>query len=1581
MTMALYGNSTLSVKMNNRSYKALVDSGSCVNCIRLDVLKENFPELRISNKPSGTNFKGANDTKLNCVGIAKVPIKFLDNTCISDIHVFDNIGQRLILGRPFLMTHNVIIDYGRNTFLMHSKISDEKIEPIGVKRYNAQRNHSTQVEVVESIHDVKKEYADIGIQTDVDVDTNHVHVTTRTNINRASQTSTSGIPIPASIREHSDSYNQITQITTSNRNIHTVKHNTDNTSERHSNNDNIPNKERLDSLGLNLKQTPLVGNELLKVKQLLGKHAYVFAKDESELGKCEVLDHGILVNENATPLFRRPYRVSPNVQKEVDRQLENLQKIGVIEEVLCPAWSNPLLTVAKGVKKSQKHISKPSSGIRICIDYRALNEASCKTNDRVILPTARELLDSIGKNKPKYISQLDLRSGFWQITLAESSRDYTAFAWGNKFFRWCRLPMGLATSSFAFQRVMHKVLDKVIGKGVVVYLDDIICYSSSMEEHLKLLEYVFTCFEHANLRLHPSKCSFFATEGVFLGFNISEDGISISNQHLRAIREYPRPTNAREVRTIIGLFSFFREFIDGRARLMQSLIKVSKDDIPFEWADEQEEAFLNMRNQLASDMVLAFPDFDKEFVVQTDASGIGIGGLLLQMNDEGRLRPICYAGRALNKHEKNASSAHLELLALVYCIIQFDVYLADKHFDVYTDCLALKYIFKSSKTKLNKRMARLVLSIEGYDFTVHHKKGSVNRAADALSRAKYTWDRTPVDEKIDQFPNVMDDDTYNAEFNTCAAIDFDMTVIDDDASSGMNTSRNINRILHAESYEGTFSVAKDNDEIIEICESWPPRSEEDIILESDFNDMISTLDSNDHLEEPYDHAICVSTRNKDRRTKMPKLIRYYTNLEKDDAGRNIEEYLSSNNKRHKNALIDKDALNWLLPEHRSEDSEIRWPNLNVKISKTFVENETCRGYFFRVYEMMLSKLGYEMIDTDEGTLNRTTNHTERFECLIDNVENEESISRLLKMMQSLGYEKWQGKLILSLCEDILSYKNSELANTFMNDWSNACINNDIALKANQILAELLQGNTNERIDKQRTDSTDNLRDTYLFKENMLLNENTLPETHVTRETQDNQSEPCKLMMKYGYGLDKVIELQQEDTFCNDLITYLTKKIVPNETNRRNKVLCREFDYHVEDGILYHNFSPIPSQSKTIFTTIVVPTVIQQELVQRIHESCLGAHVGPKKLYNLIRQHFSIPQLYLLCNKVCISCIECQRNKKTNPLQKSVRTLFEVSTMPWERVHYDTIGPFVASSTQMKYIFILVDSYSGFIIAWPMRNITTQTIVKNIYTKLIHTYGTPRLMVSDRAPQHLTEMFTTMMTIYGIELKYTVPSRAACNGVAERGNQSIINCLRTLTHDFPKLWDSYLPAVVSAMNNTIHDPIGLTPYTVIYGVPMRMGFDNDVKKSVEQPVHEIMEEILETQRYADKVASNLNDERAKKAKLKHDKENLAPIVVPGTVVYVKKFTAERLGESKKLHNRFNGPYLVVTIFNGNATLRCMLTGKFHKSKINIDQLKVPNYYKAWTGTFVRNVKGTTEMHENLIPPTFEYNEGADDITHE
>ena len=1508
--MSLYANSTLSVKLQNKTIRALVDSGSCVNCIKFRILKDNFPHIKISDKPHGVTFKGANDSRINCVGIASIPIKFMDKTCISDVYVFDDIGQSLILGRPFLIKHNVIVDYGRSTFAMHDHIIDDDVNDknndngVGMIDCNrpAEKTDTVSSEYISAVDKIDTDL--LNVQNRV---TNESHEN-ETNNTQTVQKNNNTLDLQAEIQISKDmgnvshkcvNFKDLDEVINLEEKLQ-IGLEKDNASEDNTMNSEIPYAERLEKLCLDFTETALEGDDMLKLKQLLGRHAYTFAADETELGRCEVLKHEIRIKPSASPCFRRPYRVSPEVEKEVERQLENLLKQGVIEEVDSPKWSNPLLTVVKGVKKSQKHVSKPSSGIRICIDYRALNAASYRTHDKIILPTARELIDTIGKAKPKFISALDLRAGFWQISLEESSRDYTAFNWMRKFYRWNVLPMGLATSSWQFQRVMYKILGDVVGKGVVVYLDDIICYSSTKEEHMKLLEYIFDSFAKAHLRLHPKKCKFFTTEGVFLGFKISEDGISISDQHLRAIREYPAPKNAREVRTVIGLFSFFRDFIDKRAELMQALIEVSKNDVPFIWTDKQEKAFMNMRDQLTSDLVLAFPDFEKDFIVQTDASGIGIGGLLLQKNEQGRLRPVCYAGRALNKHEKSASSAHLELLALVYCIVQFDVYLADKHFDIYTDCIALKYIFAKTNNKLSRRMARLVLTVESYDFTVHYKKGTVNRAADALSRAQYTWTRTSADDTLDQFPNVFDEETCptGIENEICELVLIDEYCVHEKmiATDGNITTNNpymddIDNILLTQAEIGIHMAHFDT--TCTLCDNRWFMNEVDIEIENEINFMSQTItteisnkteDENVIDKLPCEEMISPVTRNKKGESQnLPTAVRYYKNLEYDE-GRTIEEILSSYVKKFKKIENDHNVFYWLFPGTKPNKLNALRPFLNEAICDMFINDDECMMRFHRVYQMILGFMGFKMTDDESGLLETTSNHIERFENLTTKEHNTRRTTRILRFLKSINYVKWQSGLLRALSHEVVHSDNCELAKTCREHWNTLCIDKELQAEIETRLQPM------QRVQDEIVEPDD------LQEGDMLINDNVLPKEHNTRSDKNVLPEAAQSIMKYGFDLERIKSLQKQDQFCSDLIMWIKDRTPPPTNARLKRVLCRDNNYYVEDDTLYHTFTPIPSQNHATYITIVVPSVIQEELVKRVHESCTAAHIGPKKLHSLMKHHFSLPNLLPICIRVCAACIQCQQNKKTNPLQKSVRTLFEVSCMPWERVHFDAIGPFVTSNTQMKYIFVLVDSYSGFIIAWPMRNLTTPTIVKNMYTKLIHTYGTPRLMVCDRAPQHLTEMFTTMMNIYGIKLRYTVSYRAQGNGLCERQNQSVVNCLRTLVHDFPKQWDSYLPAVISALNNTIHDPIGLNPYTVLYGVPMRMEFDNEIGNSVEQPRHEIMEEILTTQRHADEVASKLHMERAKKVKNKFDKENLAPVVVPGTIVFLKQQSAENLGES-------------------------------------------------------------------------------------
>jgi hypothetical protein len=229
-----------------------------------------------------------------------------------------------------------------------------------------------------------------------------------------------------------------------------------------------------------------------------------------------------------------------------------------------------------------------------------------------------------------------------------------------------------------------------------------------------------------------------------------------------------------------------------------------------------------------------------------------------------------------------------------------------------------------------------------------------------------------------------------------------------------------------------------------------------------------------------------------------------------------------------------------------------------------------------------------------------------------------------------------------------------------------------------------------------------------------------------------------------------------------------------------------------------------------------------------------------------------------------------------------------------------------------------------------------------------------------------------MEMFSIKLRYSVAYRAQNNGLVERSNASIVGCLRTITRDHPKNWDSILPCVVTALNNTMYDPIGLTPAIILHGMPMRFNFQDDVHDEPLQPRHEIYEEILLNQKYAHDIAAGLHRRRAELAKARFDKEHKPACVVPGTVVYFKRARPERLGESTKLHRRFDGPYVVVTLKEGNAILKHLLDGTYHHGTVNVSQLKVPNYYESNDGRIVLNKKGKTEEFAYELPQPFYQN---------
>ena len=384
-------------------------------------------------------------------------------------------------------------------------------------------------------------------------------------------------------------------------------------------------------------------------------------------------------------------------------------------------WNAPLLVVPKKADAS----GKPR--LRVVVDFRKLNELTI--GDSFPLPNITDILDQLGN--AKYFTTLDLASGYHQIPMAERDKDKTAFSTPYGHYEFNRMPFGLKNAPATFQRLMNSVLAGIQGLRCLVYLDDIVIYGSSLEDHNKRLAEVLQRLRKHSLKLQPDKCEFLRKEVIYLGHIISENGILPDPSKLEAVRNFPTPRKVKDVQSFIGLAGYYRKFIENFSQIAKPLTKLTKKTEIFEWKNEQQIAFENLKEKLMTAPVLKYPDFNEEFNVTTDASDYAIGAVLSQ-GPVGKDRPIAYASRVLSRAEQNYNTTEKELLAIVWAVKHFRPYIYGTKFKIITDHKPLIWLF--NVTDPGSRLIRWRLKLEEYDYEIIHKAGRANANADALSR-------------------------------------------------------------------------------------------------------------------------------------------------------------------------------------------------------------------------------------------------------------------------------------------------------------------------------------------------------------------------------------------------------------------------------------------------------------------------------------------------------------------------------------------------------------------------------------------------------------------------------------------------------------------------------------------------------------------------------------------------------------------------------------------------------------------------------------------------------------------------------
>lgn len=507
-----------------------------------------------------------------------------------------------------------------------------------------------------------------------------------------------------------------------------------NFNEHVSKNDFITNLHHLD----NIKKT--------QIQTLIDNYNTIFAKDKYDVGTVTKYEARIdlLVDKYCS---KRPYRCTMEDKIEIEKQVANLLKNNLIEESYSP-FAAPVTLAFKRDENTKS---------RLCIDFRELN--------KIVIPQAQPfplISDLIIKARNcKYFTTLDINSAFWSIPLRIEDRQKTGFVTQDGHYQWTCLPFGLKTSPAIFQRILSNILRNNNLKDFTEnYIDDILIFSQSFEEHIEHIEKVLKAIIKEGFRLKFKKCTFAATSVKYLGHIIGNNTVKPLKDNIISIKNFPTPKNQKNIRQFLGKINFYHEYIPNSSILLDPLHRLLRKNAQFIWSEECEKTFSDIKNILCSQPVLEIFDKDLPITIYTDASLNGIGAILKQVQKNGKEKPVAYFSKKLNDTQKRKKAIYLECLAIREAIKYWQYWLIGRKFTVFSDHKPLENL--NIKARTDDELGELTFYLSQYDFDIKYIPGKINTEADSLSRNPVLEDNDN-DEEILKMVNLITLDDIKAD--------------------------------------------------------------------------------------------------------------------------------------------------------------------------------------------------------------------------------------------------------------------------------------------------------------------------------------------------------------------------------------------------------------------------------------------------------------------------------------------------------------------------------------------------------------------------------------------------------------------------------------------------------------------------------------------------------------------------------------------------------------------------------------------------------------------------------------------------
>lgn len=666
----------------------LVDCGASGNFVSSSFVRQHqLSVTKVTDAPIVTLANGI--SKQSAGTVTAMPIRIGSYSDPIDFVSTDLQGYDAILGMPWLFRYNPRVDWRGQTLSFNDRFGGSHTlrrtatspAPIVVpSRTSSKINHSVAFNLI-SANRLKKEQNEGRIETAFLIFSSNYHsVSTRTN------TPTRSSPVT----DTGSTWSKIHQA--------------------YSRGQSVSANSISSAININGSSVAVAST------RLLNQFKDVFPEElPPGLPPSREVDHRIELLPGSVPPSRPTYRLSASELIELKKQLEELTKAGFIQPSKSP-FGAPILFV-----------KKKDGTMRMCIDYRALNNITIKNS--YPLPRVDELFDRL--QGAKYFSKIDLRSGYHQIRIQPEDVPKTAFRTRYGHYEFLVLPFGLTNAPGTFMHLMHQSFRRFLDDFVLVFLDDILIFSNTLEEHEKHVKQVLEVLRKEKLYAKESKCEFFKEEVEFLGHIVGRNGIRMMQDKVQAVNEWPTPTRVTDIRAFLGTAGYYRKFIKDFSKISAPLSELTKDGVPFDWGTEQQSSFVALKKAISAGPVLILPDPKLPFVVHTDASGFAVGAVLQQDQGNG-LQPIAFLSKKMLPAETRYPVHEQELLAIITALGAWRHYLYGAKFVIRTDHKSLEH-FKTQPL-LSARQTRWKDVIANFDFTIEYVEGKNNPVADALSR-------------------------------------------------------------------------------------------------------------------------------------------------------------------------------------------------------------------------------------------------------------------------------------------------------------------------------------------------------------------------------------------------------------------------------------------------------------------------------------------------------------------------------------------------------------------------------------------------------------------------------------------------------------------------------------------------------------------------------------------------------------------------------------------------------------------------------------------------------------------------------